>query len=789
MSTSSLSTANLILILLVTFFHLSSTGPANVYQVSGVVGGMAQLPCNITIPNKDDSIRLILWFRDNVKGGPIYSIDTRKSDLLKGKHFSSYESISLRASFDLNTNPAYLILDPLREEDISEYKCRVDFDKGPTLTTIVRLTVIVPPTNVFITNSLDQVVESVAGPYDGESNIELNCVSKGGVPLPSLTWYMNGEPIDDMYFSIEENKTVINQLTIFNVSRDHLKSVLMCTATNALYPSSFNATITLDLNLMPTYVKILPIKKSLVSGRSVDVVCESMYSRPPAVLTWVKNKRKLLDEREIIAENGNKTTSVLNLVPSPDDDGSYLICKAENIRLKNSVIEDRVQLSVYYPPVMTVYPITNNPSSIKEDGSVKLQCRAKSNPQVIEYSWYFDGKMISTSQTKYKWINQSVLSIDKVERADNGQYKCSGKNKIGYGESPEYTLRVNYSPICEPNQKTVYGIGLRETVRILCVVQAMPVEATFHWTMNGSQLPLHIKYPTNVEGLRSSLMYTPFTRQDYGSLQCWARNEAGSQEKPCIFHIVPADYPEPPANCSVSRVSDISMEIDCEPGYDGGLSQIFHLMVYRNDRSPSNLVYNLSSIDRPHFILHHLLPESYYFLDVYSSNIRGRSRDMSLLTSTTLTSEQLSLGCNIIIIFLSFLNSYISYIFWMPFLSQHPTASLLPSSLSSPTSLCLITVIFIPSYFNHHLFDLTCSMFLFLSMFVPSLHTSPFSLLQHPNPRKHNVWTSNPFNSYRESFPIFLGNPILFLFIHPSIHPYSYLSFSPFTLIFPLMNS
>jgi len=73
-------------------------------------------------------------------------------------------------------------------------------------------------------------------------------LSLSGVPLPSLTWYMNGEPIDDMYFSIEENKTVINQLNIFNVSRDHLKAVLMCTATNALYPSSLNATITLDLN-------------------------------------------------------------------------------------------------------------------------------------------------------------------------------------------------------------------------------------------------------------------------------------------------------------------------------------------------------------------------------------------------------------------------------------------------------------------------------------------------------------------------------------------------------------
>uniref|UniRef100_T1L0A4 Immunoglobulin I-set domain-containing protein n=1 Tax=Tetranychus urticae TaxID=32264 RepID=T1L0A4_TETUR len=88
---------------------------------------------------------------------------------------------------------------------------------------------------------------------------------------------------------------------------------------------------------------------------------------------------------------------------------------------------------------------------------------------------------------------------------------------------------------------TTYGIGLRETVRILCVVDASPAtNLTFHWTLNDTQLALNLKYPTNVEGLRSSLLFTPLNLYDYGYIQCWARNEIGSQQKPCIFQIVPA---------------------------------------------------------------------------------------------------------------------------------------------------------------------------------------------------------------------------------------------------------
>lgn len=113
----------------------------------------------------------------------------------------------------------------------------------------------------------------------------------------------------------------------------------------------------------------------------------------------------------------------------------------------------------------------------------------------------------------------------------------------------------------------------------------------------------------------------------------------------CLVAVVTfSDFPEPVDNCSVAQVTETSMEVDCVPGYDGGLSQSFHLTVYKDDRSSSNVVTNITSHDRPHFLLRQLQPSSYYFLDVYSSNIRGRSKKSALLTSSTLQSKQLSLG-------------------------------------------------------------------------------------------------------------------------------------------------
>jgi hypothetical protein len=51
--------------------------------------------------------------------------------------------------------------------------------------------------------------------------------------------------------------------------------------------------------------------------------------------------------RESVSSDGNVTTSVLNLMPTVNDNDAYLICRAENIRLPNQFIENGWKLHVY----------------------------------------------------------------------------------------------------------------------------------------------------------------------------------------------------------------------------------------------------------------------------------------------------------------------------------------------------------------------------------------------------------------------------------------------------------
>ena len=50
---------------------------------------------------------------------------------------------------------------------------------------------------------------------------------------------------------------------------------------------------------------------------------------------------------ESVSTDGNTTTSVLNLMPTVNDDNALLICRAQNVRLSHQYIEDGWELQVY----------------------------------------------------------------------------------------------------------------------------------------------------------------------------------------------------------------------------------------------------------------------------------------------------------------------------------------------------------------------------------------------------------------------------------------------------------
>lgn len=93
------------------------------------------------MPSSDDSISLILWYKNDRKSAPIYSIDARNGPIEKAKHFVA-KSIKNRAQVFLHFRPTLLEIEPLVKEDEGTYVCRVDFKWARTINTVSNLTVI-----------------------------------------------------------------------------------------------------------------------------------------------------------------------------------------------------------------------------------------------------------------------------------------------------------------------------------------------------------------------------------------------------------------------------------------------------------------------------------------------------------------------------------------------------------------------------------------------------------------------------------------------------------------------
>jgi len=107
-----------------------------------LAGSTAVLPCNLSAPTKEDSVKLVLWYKRGILK-PVYSYDLRSNP---PSHWKNVLQVDSRVSFSERT--AGLTLQRVSYEDQDQYVCRVDFTTSPTLSYYVNLTVVVPPRRV-----------------------------------------------------------------------------------------------------------------------------------------------------------------------------------------------------------------------------------------------------------------------------------------------------------------------------------------------------------------------------------------------------------------------------------------------------------------------------------------------------------------------------------------------------------------------------------------------------------------------------------------------------------------
>ncbi|XP_058059967.1 nephrin-like [Anopheles bellator] len=604
-------------------------------DVEAIEDHQAVLYCPLLASNRD-KINMVLWFRDNA-GIPLYSLDVRGKSLTDAQHWSAPQVFGPRARYVIESDPAYLELNEIKRHDQGIYRCRVDFQNSQTQSFRFNLTVIIPPSQPVILDRWGRVINStIIGPKEEGDDILLTCRVVGGRPQPDVLWFINDNLVDNQ---IEQNtgNIIENRLLWTSVQRQQLHSVFTCQASNTKLMQPRTAKFELDMYLKPLAVKILNSTESLAAHREYQIVCQSTGARPNAIIQWTKGKKTLKRIREHTIRN--TTVSVLTFVPTVEDDGRLLGCRAQNPKVPGLFLEHFQNISVHYPPLVNLQlGSTLAMDDIKEGDDIYFECKIQSNPTWRRLSWLHNGVQLpqNSSSTKIVRSNQSLV-IQKVTRSSSGSYQCGALNSEGETLSNEIVLNIKYVPLCATDKIVSMGVSLDETITVSCDIITHPLASKFYWRFENSEEVLEIephRYSNN--GSSSQLQYTPASEQDYGTLSCWGTNEIGTMAEPCIFHLIAAGLPTSVINCSWRNFTN-GLDVSCHPGYDGGLKQSFvlemvstrHAGLSINFTGPEEPTFSIRSFDEirqqlPAAVLVRAEPDSLK-LYVYSVNLKGTS--------------------------------------------------------------------------------------------------------------------------------------------------------------------
>ncbi|XP_058816592.1 CD166 antigen-like [Topomyia yanbarensis] len=471
-----------------------------------------------------------------------------------------------------------------------------------------------------------------------------------GRPQPSVKWLINGILVDEQY---EHNSgdVIENRLLWAAIQRSDLNSIFTCQATNTQLAEPKESSYVLDLHLKPLSVKIMNPSTPLVADRRYEISCESVGSRPNAIITWYKGKRQLRRAKEEILNN--TTRSELSFVPTTEDDGKLITCRAENPNVTGLFLETSWKIEVVYPPIVSLrLGSTLSAEDIKDSDDVYFECHVQANPPWRKLHWLHDGVMITHNASARVIRSNQSLVLQKVNRNSSGNYSCSAINAEGETVSNQLALRIKYAPVCATEKIIIVGAFRSESLHIPCEVQADPPPRQFFWKFNNSGETLEISKERFVKnGSLSLLSYTPVSDQDYGTLTCWGQNEVGLQQWPCFFQVVLAGLPSTVKNCTINNQTQNSVEVQCIAGYDGGLPQIFMLELVSS--RTGRLRYNVTNPDEPYFVIESLESLIHYnsiYDDlgddnafkavIYAVNQKGRSqgvvvKDFFLESTTT----------------------------------------------------------------------------------------------------------------------------------------------------------
>ncbi|XP_058801880.1 nephrin-like isoform X2 [Phymastichus coffea] len=487
--------------------------------------------------------------------------------------------------------------------------------------TLRKLTV--PPLKPIIYDTKKRDMSKHVEAYPEGADLDLICEVHGGKPRPRVSWYLESQLIANTTYEVKETQhprtvdvlnvaiskepytIVISRVKIKNLRRSHYHAKLSCRANNTHLAAPQTTTIVIEINLKPLIVSILGKEKVVSANKRYEIECQSTGSRPAAILSWYKGSKQLKNSSRDFQKDG-MSVSILQWIPNAEDEGKYLICRAENRHLPEAAIEDKWKLKVHFAPIVLLrIGSTFDLKDIKEGDDVYFECNVRANPRNFKLAWYHGTKELRHNASAGIVLADQSLFLQGITREASGNYSCLAVNSEGHNRSNVIYLHVMFAPICkrlspinlkddyeqqqpsnfllssgeengESATNSSFGHRHYQVLNLACEVEASPTEVSFHWTFNNSRelsdvSPSRYTSDSTVSQLKHQLR----SDEDYGTFGCWASNVVGQSKQACLYHVPTPVNPLPLQNCTAHNQSGSWIRISCVEGFDGGLPQKF----------------------------------------------------------------------------------------------------------------------------------------------------------------------------------------------------------------------
>ncbi|CAH0406526.1 unnamed protein product [Chilo suppressalis] len=612
--------------------------------VDSVVGQSVELPCNVTTLEEGDTLDILAWYRNGSSSSFYSSRDFRTED---GGSTKSGRYQLVRAN-----DTVMLRISSVTPADAGLYMCHVDFSASPSLKTYVQLEVIDPPqllwmvhengTKIAIASNGANESKNI-GPYFVGDTVHLFCISFGGNPQPSLSWWIEKRLLKESSTPLSQER-MRSDVMYGPLEREDHGLVLTCYAANNRRIKPLAIDVTINMYLPPALVRLrqpsndLSTTAQVRAGAPLDLQCRVLGARPPPPIEWRIDDRQLSTIiQNITTESSQRLlVSEIQLRLGPENDESRVTCCAEMYARDDDtkyLCAQPLHIVVLYPPSVQIVvenELLNNTMAVVKGSDVIMNCSYQANPNVHRLMWYHQDDVFA------KYTSSEVtptLVVSNVTEELAGEYACEATNAEGTAYSEPVLIDVTYPAVCLEKGITEYGLGEDEFLNITCQVNGNPAPSAYRWVLANSSVnavTLHTVAQETLETDEPTLLYQRPSGIPYSTVFCWGLNgvsSSGLSHTPCIYLITDETIPKPPYDCVATRNAYKDIVVTCAKGYDGGLPQKFNFAIISSSDNKKSIV-SISNVE-PKFLVPEPNEEYFKFI-ITAENDKGESGEVEI---------------------------------------------------------------------------------------------------------------------------------------------------------------